>query len=159
MAALLTGSSPANAAVGDFTCTTSAQITHSPGLLLQPRMQHQTFDVGYSNCVSTSQPTITSGTRSGSTDAVSSCLDLPYTGPATNTITWNTGQSSTFVGTMTLQFIAGQTVFTWTGTITSGLFTGAGFTEVLSQNSLNLLACAIPPGVTSQTGVGTLISS
>ncbi|MGB3439122.1 MAG: hypothetical protein WBA97_10265 [Actinophytocola sp.] len=128
-------------------------------LLLTPRLQHMTYAVGYSNCVSLSQPAITSGSRNDSFDAVRGCLDLPSTGPAATTVTWNTGQTSAISGTTTAVNVGGQTVFTWQGTVTSGLFTGAGFTEVIAQNSLNLLACVFAPGVTTQSGTGTFIST
>jgi hypothetical protein len=157
-AALVALPGTANAAVGDFICTVSNNTTYSPGLRLVAAPQHVTFAVGYSNCISISQPSITGGTRSGAVDLTLSCLATPVSGPQTSTITWNTGQTSTFNGTGTAAVVAGQLVFTWIGTITAGTFVGSAFTEVISQNTINLLACVFPPGVVSQFGTGALTS-
>jgi hypothetical protein len=148
----------ANAAVGDFTCTVSNVVSFSPGLTLTSATQQVTLSVGYSNCLSTSHPAVTSGTRSASFSRVLSCLTAPSGGTQIATVTWNTGQTSTFSGTVAFALVAGQLIFTWQGTVTAGLFTGSAFTEVIAQVALNLLACVIPPGVTSQSGTGVLTS-
>ncbi len=156
---LVLAPAPAHAAVGDFTCTASAYDSYAPGIQTTPILQHETFAVSYSACQSSSQPSITSGTTSSNAVAVRRCLNTAPTDSATSTITWNTGRTSTFAGTITASYVANQTVLTWQGTVTSGVFTGAGFTETISQNNFSPLACATPPGVTSQSGTGTLVSS
>jgi hypothetical protein len=149
-------SGPAQAA--GPTCTASSQATFSPGLQLLPTTQDIAFNAGYSNCVTPGHPEITSGVRSGTFTGPRGCLSiLPPSASGTFVVTWNTGQTSTVTFTQTGQDVAGQTVLTATGTVTSGLFLGASFTEVLTQASLDLTACLIPPGVQSQSGVGTLV--
>jgi hypothetical protein len=146
---------PANA-IGP-TCTASSQTTFSPGLTLTPTTQDITFAAGFSNCLTPGRPDITSGTRTGSFTGPRSCLSpLPPPSNGTFVVTWNTTQTSTIIGTVTAQDVAGQTVHTITGTVTSGLFTGSAYTEVIAQTSLDLLSCITPPGVRSQSGLGTL---
>lgn len=149
------GSSSAQAA--GPTCTASSQTTFSPGLTLTPSTQDIAFTAGYSNCITPGRPDVTSGTRSGTYTGERGCLSLlPPSASGTFVVTWNTGEKSTVTGTQTGQDVAGQTVLTMTGTVTSGLFVGASFTEVLAQTNLDLLACLTPPGVQSQSGLGTL---
>jgi hypothetical protein len=47
-------------------------------------------------------------------------------------------------------------VHTITGTVTDGVFTGALFAEIIVQVNPDLVRCVFPPGVTSQTGAGTV---
>jgi hypothetical protein len=85
------------------------------------------------------------------------CLSaLPPSASGTFEVTWDTGEKSTVTGTSTSQDVAGQTVLTLTGVVVSGPFVGASFTEVLVQSNLDLLGCLAPPGVQSQSGLGTL---
>lgn len=139
------------------TCTASSQATFSPGLILTPTAQDITFTAGFSNCITPGRPDVTSGTRSGTFTGPRGCLSvLPPTSNGTFKVTWNTGETSTVTGTVAAQDVAGQTVQTITGTVTTGLFVGAAYTEVIAQTSLDLLSCLTPPGVRSQSGLGTL---
>lgn len=148
----------AHADTGDITCTISSVVTYSPGMTLVSSPQNVTFDVHYNNCVSPSQPTITSANPTGSAVEDVGCLQgivPPQSG--TFTITWNTGQTSTF-DYLTVEAQAdGQDIYTTTATVTSGVFTGDTMEEIISENSPNLLNCLVPPGVTSQTGTGTIV--
>lgn len=155
VSALVGAAAPASA-VGP-TCTASSQSTFSPGLLLTPSTQDIAFTAGFSNCLTPGRPDVTSGTRSGTFTGSRGCLSiLPPSANLTFVVEWNTGETSTVQGTATGQDVAGQTVHTITGTVTGGLFTGSSYTEVMTQASLNLLQCLAPPGVQSQTGLGTL---
>jgi hypothetical protein len=160
LAAMMAGApSVASAGVGDFTCTAGSVTTFSPGLLLQERQQNISFNVGYGNCLSTTEPKITSGTRSGSFSGPRGCLSAPPSGTSTFTVTWNTGQTSDVTAVSGGYDVAGQTVHTLTGTVIGGLFTGSAFVEAIPQVSLNLLGCLSGPGVQSQTGLGGLLKS
>ncbi|MCW8126720.1 hypothetical protein [Microbulbifer halophilus] len=142
-------------AVGELTCTASADITYSPGLRLFEQQTDITFDVGYSGCTSLTGSTITGGSRSGSFTGSRSCLALPASGSATIEIYWDDGQTSVVDATTQSTDAAGQTVHILTGPIISGPFAGKIFSEELVQASLDLLSCLVAPGVESQTGVGT----
>lgn len=140
------------------TCTASSQTTFSPGLTLSSTTQDINFTAGFSNCLTPGRPDVTSGTRTGAFTGPRSCLSpLPPPSNGTFLITWNTKETSTVIGTVTANDVAGQTVHTITGTVTSGLFTGSSYTEVIAQTSLDLLTCLTPPGVQFQSGLGTLV--
>jgi hypothetical protein len=147
----------ARAGVGGITCTISSVVTYSPGLTLIPSPQNVTFDVHYNNCVSASQPAISSANPTGSAAEQGGCLEIPPSQSGTFTITWNTRQTSTFNYHTVSAEAGGQTIYTTTATITSGVFAGDVMEEIISENTINLLDCLAPPGVTSQTGTGTLI--
>lgn len=141
-------------AVGELTCTASADITYSPGLRLFEQQTDITFDASYSGCLSLTGSTITSGGRSGSFSGPRSCLALPPSGSALVEINWSDGQVSIVDATTQSTDVAGQTVHLLSGPIISGPFTGKIFNEQLVQASLDLLSCLVAPGATSQTGVG-----
>lgn len=148
----------AHADTGGITCTVSSVVTYSPGMTLVSSQQNVTFDVHYNDCVSASQPAITSANPTGSAVEDAGCLQgivPPQSG--TFTITWNTGQASTFDYLAVEAQAGGQDVYTTTATITSGVFTGDAMEEVISENSPNLLQCLAPPGVTSQNGTGAVV--
>jgi hypothetical protein len=98
-------------------------------LTLVSSPQYVTFDVHNNNCVSS----------------------------GTFTITWNTGQTSAFDYHAVEAQSGGQDIYTTTATVTSGVFTGDTMEERISENTPNLLDCLVPPGVTSQTGTGTVV--
>lgn len=141
------------------TCTVSTHITYDPGLLLVDQEVHTTVDKGFSNCVTPGREDIVAGTASASFVGTRSCVQTLESFPTEADITWNTGETSTRSGTTTVNNVAGQVVLTFTGTITAGLFAGSSFTEVVTEPALNPIACLAPPGVTSQSGRGTLIIS
>lgn len=139
------------------TCVATSTVSFSPGLTFTPTTQTIGFDVQYSGCVTLGRPDIVSGTRQGSYVGTRSCLSvLPPSASGTFVVTWNTGETSTVTGTSSGQDVAGQSVLTLSGTVTAGLFVGSSFTEVITQASLDLTGCLIPPGITSQSGVGAV---
>ncbi|MBS0453171.1 MAG: hypothetical protein JSS14_17890 [Proteobacteria bacterium] len=110
------------------TCTGSTQPQYSPGLILTPRLTNVTFSETYGSCTSTSQPAIASATVPTVTvQQERSCATLADTtaDPITQTVTWNTGQTSTFQYTRTVTNVGGVLQVTGTGMVTSGLFQGA----------------------------------
>ncbi|HEU5469858.1 MAG TPA: hypothetical protein VFV67_04340 [Actinophytocola sp.] len=152
---MLAGPGPAAATVGDLACTVSSTITYSPGITLTPSNQTVTWSVQYSGCTSTTGATVTTGSRGGSITRERSCLAVEPPLDGTRTITWNDATTSVVDSTGLAVDAGGQTVYTITGTVISGRFTGDTFLEVVTQSSLNLLACATT-GVTSQTGTGAV---
>jgi hypothetical protein len=147
----------AHADTGGITCTISSVVTFSPGMTLVSSQQDVTYDVHYNDCVSASQPAITSANPTGSAVEDAGCLQgIVPSQSGTFAITWNTGQTSTFDYVTVEAQAGGQDIYTTTATITSGVFTGDVMEEVISQNSPNLLQCLIPPGVTSENGTGTV---
>ncbi|MFD1215959.1 hypothetical protein [Microbulbifer celer] len=143
-------------AVGELTCTASADISFSPGLRLFTQQTDINFDVNYSGCTSLTGSTITGGSRSGSFTGDRSCLALPASGSATIEVYWDNGQTSVVDATTQSTDAAGQTVHILTGPIISGPFAGLTYNEELVQASLDLLSCLVAPGVQSQTGIGVV---
>lgn len=153
--AALAPAAPAAAAPGDLLCTATSVITYSPGLTLTPSPQLVTWDVKYSGCTSTTGAAVSGGGRQGHVTNTRGCLALPASISGTRTITWDDNTTSTVDSTGQATDVAGQTVYTITGTVTAGRFLGDTFTEIIVQASLDPIACATT-GVKSQTGVGTL---
>lgn len=150
--------SVADADTGGITCTISSVVTYSPGMTLTSSPQDVTFDVQYNNCVSTSQPAITSANPTGSAVEDVGCLEgVVPSQSGTFSITWNTGQTSTFDYLTVEAQVGGQDVYTTTATVTSGAFAGDTMEEVISENTPNILDCLVPPGITSQTGTGIVV--
>jgi hypothetical protein len=153
--AMLAVPGSAHAAVGDLVCTVSSTVSYSPGITLTSSTQTITWSVQYSGCTSTTGATVAVGSRGGNTTRARSCLAVqpPFDGPFT--ITWDDSTTSVIDGEGQAEDVGGQTVYTITGTVTSGRFAGDLIVEVVTQSSLNLLACATT-GVTSQTGTGAV---
>ncbi|RZU49457.1 hypothetical protein EV385_1207 [Krasilnikovia cinnamomea] len=146
---------PAAAAAGDLVCTVSKTVTFSPGVTFTPTSQTVTFSVSYSGCTSTTGAPVTSSGFSGQTTETRSCASLPPPQSATKTLVWDDSSTSTIEYTTTGVDTGGQTIYTRSGTVTAGRFTGDSFVEVTSQNSFDALAC-LTTGVTSQTGTGVV---
>lgn len=144
--------SPASAAVIDIACLGSQTVTYSPGLTLVPTNQAISVTTHYSSCVSTTQPSITSGSSSVSTNVPGrTCLSPLDTDTITVTITWNTNQTSTFTATRTVTDLAATILVTYTGTVVSGVFTGSLLAQVIEYPNIVTITCAITP-LTSRTG-------
>jgi hypothetical protein len=106
-------------------------------------MQTVHVEFHYASCTTTTGAGVTSGERSGSAQLPLSCLTaFSPTNGSVSTVHWNTGQSSVFSYNSTAHVVAGNTVTTITGTVTSGLFAGATMTEIITGPTLNALDCA-----------------
>lgn len=146
---------PAHAAGTDAVCRGTQTTTYKPGLTLAPTPQAVTTTSTYANCELLSEPGLTTGTSGGTAVQTLSCLDPLKAGSGSVTITWNTGETSTFTFTRTVTRAAGETVVTGTGTITAGKFAGRAAEEVIVGPTLDTLKC-IREGITERIGVTTL---
>lgn len=151
----LTTAAPAQADALDVTCTGTVSTTLSPGLTLTPQSITTTNNFVYNPCTST-DPNLSSGQYSLTFTAVFSCLSPMDSGSGTKRILWNTGQFSDFAFNSTTSTVGGQFVVVRTGVITGGQFQGNTAVETTVGPSLDLLACAVPPGITSRSSVTTL---
>jgi hypothetical protein len=153
----LISASPAQAGLLDATCTGTQTATYSPGLLLTPQFVFITASTSYTPCASVSDPAITSAHFGPSTfPTTMSCLDLLSTRSGSTTITWNTGETTTFSYTVTRTNSAGQYVSTYLGTVTAGKFLGDTVSQTFAGVTPNLIGCLAPPGVTSESGAAVL---
>lgn len=143
----------ASADTVDAVCTGTQDATFAPGLTLVPTTEDIVTHHHYGACVSSRVHT---GERIGTNHQVQSCLTLVESSSGTSTITWDTGDDSVFMFNRTVTHVGGNTVTTYTGTITAGLFAGDTAVEVVTGPELNLLDCLTPPGVTHRSGVTAL---
>ncbi|MEU3462995.1 hypothetical protein ABZ721_24020 [Streptomyces sp. NPDC006733] len=151
------GTATSHAALADIVCTTSGTTTYNPGLTYTPQTSAITTQTAFAPCVSLSAPLVTSGARSANFSRPDqSCLTLLESGTGTNTITWNTGQTTTAQFTVTSTVAGGIRTTTQTGTVTAGLFTGDTFLNVVTAPTTDLLNCVLPGGLTSTSGTGLL---
>ncbi|MFI6510958.1 hypothetical protein ACIBCT_25410 [Streptosporangium sp. NPDC050855] len=153
--AALLAPAPASAAVLDVTCTGLQTTTYTPGVTLTPQTVQVNLDRNFGPCVSLSQPAVLSGTSNVVGNATLSCLDLLSPGDGTRTITWNTGQTSTYTYTRQIINLVGQTVRTETGSITSGLFAGKTVVQTTTLATVQITDC-LGEGVTGNSGPMTL---
>ncbi|TYB60236.1 hypothetical protein FXF51_32095 [Nonomuraea sp. PA05] len=156
LGAVLLASAPASAGVLDVTCTppSTTSAVYNPPLTLTPQPTTVTLSDQYGPCVSVSVPALSSGSA-GSQFPVAglSCLELLQPSSFTSTITWNTGQTSTFSGNTTAEFVGAALVVTSTGTVTSGLFAGDTVLRVVTVPDLNITLCTLGLApVASHTG-------
>lgn len=105
----------------------------------------------FAPCAS-SDPGVTAGTSSSNLTFTLSCLTLDEATSGQFILHWGNGRTSTFVFNRTVTYPAGQAVVVNAGEITAGEFAGDTAVMTVAGASVNLLACAVPPGVTSQSG-------
>lgn len=144
--------SPAAASALDATCTppTSTVVAFNPALTATPHTTTVTVATQYGPCISASTPTLTSGTAGFQANAPGwNCQQLLQAFPSTFTITWNTGQTSTISGNATATIVGGALVYTLTGTVTSGLFTGDTVLQTSTAPATNILLCTLGLGSVS----------
>jgi hypothetical protein len=139
----------------DATCQGDVSSTFSPGLRLFDQSVAGRDSASF-ECVSASDPTVTGGSTHQSYTATQSCLNPVGNYPFSATITWSNGHSSIVSGTSVLTALAGQSVYTATGTVTAGQFAGDTFALVTTEPALDLLSCVFAPGITSRSGTATL---
>jgi hypothetical protein len=144
------GAPRADLSVGSVVCSGTLSNTYTPGILLTPRTVTLQRNLILAPCVSLSDPTLTSGTSSGTSNTSVSCLNVAVPQSGVNTITWNNGQSSVFAFNQVVNNIGGQATLTATGTITAGQFAGHTAVRQATGPSVNILDCLGEPGITSR---------
>jgi hypothetical protein len=139
-------------------CTGSYHTTYDPGLTNTPEtVKFKTVNT-YNDCLLS--PPITSGESQASGSIPSaSCTDLFSGGDSGHTtITWNTGQKTTYDWTAIAEEIGGNLVDTETGTVVSGQFTGDQVVRT-STTSISMITngCNSPQGLRDETGTVSLV--
>jgi hypothetical protein len=132
---------PGASALTQVTCNGLNSVTYTPALTNTTTTTTIASASNWATCVSLTHPAIVAGTTSNSISGPSSCTAVLGPFSSANTITWNTGQTSTFTFNGYVTAVDGQFVIVLTGSITAGLFTGALATE---QTTLlaDLSACS-----------------
>jgi hypothetical protein len=139
---------PASAARVDVTCAGTETVKYEPGLLLSPQTVSVTVNGMLSPCTS-SDSGIKTGTYLHNFTATLSCDTLFAPLAATRVFQWSNGRSSTFVYKRAIDNAGGQTTVTFTGTITSGEFSGDPAVEQVVLVTPNSAQCLAPPGLTT----------
>lgn len=153
LAALAGYAAPAHAA-SQATCAGTSSASYSPGLKNTPALVQTSFREVLGPCVSLTDPSVTSGTMSGSVTATSGCEDLLHSSPGVVTFHWNNGNSSTFTYNSQVDLVLGQLVIVQNGAITAGEFSGSTAAVTITDVG-NLTACG-GSGLTSVEGPMTL---
>lgn len=139
-------------------CVGTGATTYSPGLLLTPQVVSRNATAIYSPCV-TLDPDVTYGiiTEGNVTSSLSCLAILQGSGTLiTRVITWNTGETSEWQFTSSVQVLGGIHSVLQTGAITAGKFAGATAIGTRTLLAPPLIECLAPPGVTRQQGLVTL---
>jgi hypothetical protein len=142
----------AHAATLDVTCIppSADTATYNPPLSNTPRTTTITVDAFYGPCVSLSNPAVSSGEfHLRFTAPNRSCAELLGTAPVTFTITWNTGQTSTVVGTRTVTTAGGLLQTVLLATVTTGLFAGDTVVQTSTSAAAPVLLCTLGLGTVS----------
>lgn len=145
---------PGASALTQVTCNGLNGVTYAPALTNTLQTTTITSTSNWATCVSATHPSIVAGSTGNQISGPSSCTAVLGPFSSANTITWNTGQTSTFTFNGYVTEVNGQFVIVLTGSITSGLFTGALATE---QTTLlgDLSACS-GAGLSSNSGPSLL---
>jgi hypothetical protein len=141
--ASLVGVAPAHAAVIDANCVppSSNVLTFNPPLsmVLTPTMVRRTFK--YSPCRSQTDPDLVSGFSDVTFTINDMCPMLLAPGTANITITWNTGQTTTFTASRTATISGTSLIVNFTGTVTAGQFLGSNVQQQLVGSAVDLQNC------------------
>jgi hypothetical protein len=157
---VIVSAAPATAGITLLSCTGSYHTTYDPGLTYTPQTVEFSTTNNYTICLLS--PPITSGQSQASGPIPSaSCTDLFSGGDSgQTTVTWNTGETTTYNWTALAEEIGGNLVDTETGHVVSGKFAGDLVVRT-SVTSISMIenGCSTPQGLQDQTGTVTLLIS
>jgi hypothetical protein len=157
---VIVSAAPASAGVTLLSCTGSYQTTYDPGLTYTPQTVEFSTTNNYTICLLS--PPITSGQSQASGPIPSaSCTDLFSGGDSgQTTVTWNTGETTTYNWTALAEEIGGNLVDTETGKVVSGKFTGDLVVRT-SVTSISMIvnSCNTPEGLQDETGTVSILIS
>jgi hypothetical protein len=136
---------------GDVTCRAGRLAANfEPALGLMTADTRTSTSGTLSDCVSTSNPDVTSARYTGTINGVAGCLEGFKAGDGTFRITWNNSKTSVIDISFSGQSLGG---FQAEGNIRDGLFKGASFSlngQVINQ--IGSIGPCIAGNLSSQTG-------
>jgi len=135
--------------ITDVKCTppSSDILTFTPPLspvLQLTQVDKQTF---YRPCSAPANPNLTSGTLSSSVTFNDMCPMVLQGGVVVQTVTWNTGQTTTMQLNRTASISGTTLIVKFTGTVIGGLFTGSQVTQTYTASAVELINCLNGTGV------------
>jgi hypothetical protein len=146
--------SPAHATGGiDLSCSLLSldKIFLTPPVTLAPQSVTVDKKTTYRFCHAPSAPDVVSGELVRNFTRPDSCPQALGAGPTAQTITWNTGETSTMSVVRTPTLEHGIYKVTFIGTVTAGLFTGSAAKQVYYADGRDLQHCL--------DGDGTVVKS
>jgi len=137
----------------DLTCSllSTDKLFFTPSVTLEPQTVTIDKKTTYRHCYSPSAPDVVSGELVRLFTRTDSCPQALGAGPTAQTITWNTGETSTISVVRTPTLAHGIYKVTFVGTVTAGLFTGSSAKQVYYADGRDLQRCL--------DGDGTVINS
>lgn len=138
-------------------CTGTHNAQWSPGATNTPQLITVSTQSQWT-CVQLQLPLLINASSNNQFTAQFSCESLLAPVPATWTITWGDGATSTFAFNSTVEAVDGNLVITAPGTITAGRYAGstAVATFILENLGATLENLCATTGVTTATGASTL---
>jgi len=149
---------PASAAAAapliSVVCTGSNEIHYSPGLTNTSQTVTISGQDNATVCVDLAQPLRQlSFVAPFSGSFTTSCTALLSGGTGTQTLQWNTGETSLWHWTFQIaNTVNGQLLAIADGPITSGRYAGAQMRQVVTETAADLTACSTPEGMTENGG-------
>lgn len=153
LAGSLVAVSPAHASVTDLRCSLPSwdRVFLTPPVALEPQTVTIDKKTRYRHCHSPSAPDVVSGELARVLTRSDSCPQALLSGYLNQTITWNTGETSTIRFFRTPTLSNGIYKVTFVGTVTEGLFAGSTAEQVYIANGHALQHCL--------DGKGTVVRS
>ncbi|MFY2564341.1 hypothetical protein ACN469_42515 [Corallococcus terminator] len=132
-------------------------VTYSPPLKNTPQAMTVTTTQTHTTCLG-GPAGLTSATGFSSTfRPQNSCLDLLFIIPTMSSVTWNTGETSTFSHMQVNTRVEGlAVVLVQEGTVVSGKFAGATVVRTFTLAQTDLDACSSDEGLAGITGPATM---
>jgi len=155
---LATPATATTGTTGTAICNGIDTVHYQPALTNQPQDVTNDVNIAWNLCTSTSHPEVTSGRSTAKLHlSARSCTQLLAPSTLTLTITWNTGQASTYTSTYNASVVGAVYTVTGIGTVTDGLFTGQTITTNFTGPAVDILLCTAGLGTVSKVDlVGTL---
>lgn len=151
LAVMLLPAASALATTDSLVCNGSNTVTYTPPLTNQPQDVSIHTDIDWNLCVSPSQPGLTSGGVTGAFPLSDwSCVTLLEPAVETLTVTWNTGQTSTYTSTYNSNVIGAVHTVTSVGVVVDGLFEDHTITTNYTGPALDILTCTAGLGTVSK---------
>jgi len=149
----------ASAATETAVCNGSDIVHYKPALTNQPQDVTNYVNIDWKLCASPGYPEVMSG---GSATRFylngRSCTQLLAPSTQTLTVTWNTGQTTTYTSRYTASVVGAAYTVTGLGVVVDGLFKGQAIATNFTGPALDILLCTAGLGTVSKVDlVGTLV--
>jgi hypothetical protein len=108
-------------------------------LVVQPTLVQKS--TSYTPCAAPTAPNLTSGSLATSSTINDACPMVLLSGTVVQTVTWNTGQTTTMTLNRTATISGTTLTVSFTGTVTGGLFLGRNVRQTYTASAVDLINC------------------